>query len=140
MPTSDAVVMVSTVVIVVATGNLALGVFAGVVISAIVFGWKMAQIHVTAELRDGSTKVYRVTGQLYFATTTHFIEAFDYNNAPEHRTVDFSGSHVWDHSGVTAITKIAEKYEALGKRVTLTGLNEESERILGRGGMALLGS
>lgn len=136
MPVSDTFVMLSTVVIVVATGNLALGVLVGVVVSAMVFGWKMAQIQVKTWMH-GDSKVYRVSGQLYFASTTRFMEAFDHDEDPDHIVIDFSGSHVWDHSGVTAISKVVEKYEAAGKSVTLAGLNRDSEHILERGGVAL---
>ncbi len=42
-PLSDAIVMVVTVVIVLFTHNLALGVMVGIVLSTIVFSWKMAK-------------------------------------------------------------------------------------------------
>lgn len=132
VPMSDAVVMITTVVTVVVTGNLALGVFVGVVISALVFGWKMAQIEVIRTRNEG-VKIYDVKGPLYFAATTRFIDAFAYNEDPDQVLIDFSKAHVWDHSGVTAISKVIEKYEALDKRVRFTGLNAESELLLERG-------
>lgn len=131
IPISDAVAMIATVVTVVVTGNLALGVFVGVVISALVFGWQMAQIQVTRTL-SGRTKVYDVKGPLYFAATTRFVDAFAYDDDPDHVLIDFSKAHVWDHSGVNAISKVVEKYEALDKRVRFVGLNAESELLLER--------
>lgn len=136
MPRSDAIVMITTVVTVVVTGDLSKGVLAGVALSAVVFGWNMSRIHVTRTERD-STMVYKVTGQLYFAATTRFLEAFQYDADPELIILDFSGSHVWDHSGVTAIDKVIEKYTGLGKHVLLAGLNKESEQLLRRGGIAV---
>lgn len=136
MPLSDTVVMITTVVVVIVTGNLAIGVLVGVVISAVVFGWKMAQINVSPKM-DQDGKTYRVTGQLYFAATTRFIDAFHYHEDPDHVTIDFSRSHIWDHSGVTAVSKVVERFESVGKHVTLIGLNEESEHILRRSGVAL---
>ncbi|MNJ03655.1 hypothetical protein D3C73_1640680 [compost metagenome] len=53
--------------------------------------------------------------------------------------VDFTHSHVWDQSAVAAIAKIIGKYEALGKRVTITGLNEESTQMVARVGLTLTG-
>lgn len=41
-----------------------------------------------------------------------------------------------DHSAVTAISKVIAKYEQLGKRVTLTGLNEESNKLVNRVGLS----
>ncbi len=105
-PRSDAVVMLTTVTIVVLTGNLALGVLAGIVISALVFGWKMAQLHIETITKDGK-KVYVVTGQLFFASTAQFVQSFNYREDPAGVVIDLSGSHVWDHSGVTAIMKVA---------------------------------
>lgn len=136
MPVSDAVVMITTVVTVVITGDLSKGVLAGIVLSAIVFGWNMSQIKVKRKQRGGRT-VYIVKGQLYFASTTRFSEAFQYGDDPEHIVVDFSGSHVWDHSSVSAIDKLIEKYAAIGKRVHLIGLNEASELLLERGGIGV---
>ena len=63
-PLSDAIVMVVTVVIVLFTHNLALGVMVGIVLSTIVFGWKMAKIKTTSQT-EGNTKQYRVSGQLF---------------------------------------------------------------------------
>jgi len=134
VPRPDALVMVLTVSIVVATHNLAYGVFAGIVVSAVIFAWRMARIrsseHVTA---DG--KRYVVTGQLFFGTMTHFVGLFRYQEDPKHVTIDLTHSHVWDQSAVTAIAKMIAKYEQLGKRVTVEGLNEESQRLIDRIGL-----
>ncbi|MBP1992947.1 SulP family inorganic anion transporter [Paenibacillus eucommiae] len=136
IPRDDAVVLIVTVAIVVATSNLALGVLAGIILSAVSFGWKMARIKGTSSLESSGQKVYVISGQLFFATMTHFIHLFDYHKDPAHVVIDFGHSHVWDHSGINAIAKVVEKYESLGKKLTLRGLNDESQKIIEKVGVA----
>lgn len=130
IPRSDALVMVITVAIVVATSNLAIGVLSGVIMSALIFGWRSAKIKANTSVDKNGAKVYRISGQLFFGTMSYFIDLFDYRNDPEKVTIDFSSSHVWDHSAVTAIAKTIAKYEQLNKQVTCIGLNEESKHLV----------
>ncbi|WP_207953211.1 SulP family inorganic anion transporter [Paenibacillus agricola] len=135
IPVSDSMVMMTTVGIVVYTHDLAKGVLAGVVLSAIIFGWKMSRIHALTTIQN-KVKVYQISGQMFFGTTSHFIELFEYMNDPEHIHIDFSKSHVWDHSAVTAIAKVLQKYKQLNKKVTIIGLNQESQKIIDQIGLA----
>jgi SulP family sulfate permease len=135
IPRSDAVVMVLTVAIVVATSNLAIGVVSGVVLSALNFGWRMAQLRCKVIVKDETHKQYVIAGPLFFGTMTHFIELFSPHTDPEHIVIDLQASHVWDHSAITAITKVTQKYAALGKKVTITGLNPESRRMIDQLGL-----
>ncbi|MBP1962032.1 SulP family inorganic anion transporter [Paenibacillus aceris] len=130
IPRSDALVMVITVAIVVATSNLAIGVLSGVTLSALIFGWKSAKIKAHTSIEANGAKTYRISGQLFFGTMTYFIDLFDYRNDPETIAIDFSNSHVWDHSAVTAIAKTIAKYEQLNKKVICIGLNEESKGLV----------
>lgn len=136
VPVSDSLVMATTVAIVVVTHDLAKGVLAGVVMSAVIFGWKAARIHGTDSVDETGCKVYRLSGPLFFASTTAFLELFDAAKDPGKIVVDFTGSHVWDHSGVTAIAKLIQKYEGLNKEVAIVGLNEASELLVTRVGLA----
>ncbi len=130
IPRSDALVMIITVAIVVTTSNLAIGVLSGVTLSAVIFGWRSAKIKAHISNDKNGAKIYRISGQLFFGTMAHFIDLFDYRNDPDTITIDFSSSHVWDHSAVTAITKTISKYEQLGKKVICIGLNEESKLMV----------
>lgn len=58
---------------------------------------------------------------------TNFLEVFNYNKDPENIVIDFSHSHIWDYSAVTAILKIVYKYQNLSKNVTIVRLNKESK-------------
>ena len=125
MPLSEALVMPFTVAIVLWTHDLAAGVLAGVVLSALMFGWRVAQIKATTSIDLHCIK-YSLSGQLFFGSATHFVELFGYSKDPEQVIIDFSHSHVWDHAAASAIAKVISKYQRLNKQVTLIGLNQES--------------
>lgn len=135
VPLSDAVVMLTTVGVVVYTHDLAMGVFVGVGMSALFFGWKIARLHADQHEHDDGTKQYTVQGQMFFGTTSHFADLFDVIEDPEHIIIDFSSSHVWDHSAVAAIARIIEKYQSTERMVTITGLNSESQQLVERVGL-----
>lgn len=135
IPKSDALVMIITVVTVVATSNLSIGVGIGVLLSALVFAWKIARIRITHE-KSAGVRTYRVSGQMFFGTVTNFLSEFDPANDPEKIVIDFSKSHVWDHSAANAISKVIFKYRQVNKEVAITGLNEESTRLVERIGLS----
>jgi len=134
-PRSDAFVMVVTVAIVVATHDLSKGVIAGVILSALIFGWRMARIKTSTAMEKGA-KIYKVSGQMFFGTMNHFVDEFTFNEDPEHIIIDFSNSHIWDHSAVTAISKVIYKYQRLNKHVAIIGLNEESQMLINKVGLS----
>lgn len=130
-PLSDSTVMVVTVGTVVITHNLAIGVFAGILLSAIFFAAKISKVHVRSLLSHNNTKkTYHVQGQLFFASVTELLTRFDFSEKIEKVEIDFSEAHIWDDSAVAAIDKIVLKYRDNGVEVTLTGLNESSERLI----------
>lgn len=98
--------------------------------AALVVGWKISRLHATTQIeQDDTRKIYNVKGQMFFGTSSHFIELFDVANDPPNVIIDLSGSHVWDHLAVTAISKVLVKYQEAHKEVTLVGINEESEGV-----------
>ncbi|MNN69887.1 putative transporter [compost metagenome] len=127
--------MVVTVVIVVTTSNLAIGVVSGVVLSALIFGWRSAKIKAHTTMEENHTKIYRISGQLFFGTMAYFVDLFNVNDDPKSIVIDFSSSHVWDHSAVTAVEKVVQKYDQAGKKVTIIGLNKESLRLVVQAGL-----
>lgn len=130
VPLGDSVVMVSTVAVTVYTHDLAMGVGVGVILSAIIFGWRIAKIEVEDEIRPSGVKHYRVRGQLFFASTDRFMENFEVSDDPDEVVIDFGGSHIWDHSAVTAIARLNAKYRAAGKEIRLEGLNRASQELI----------
>jgi SulP family sulfate permease len=136
MPLREAIVMPLTVMIVLWTNDLAIGVLAGVIFSALVFGWQVAQIKTLSWLDEPSgIKVYELSGHLFFGSAAHFADLFDYSRDPDQVMIDFSRSHVWDHSAANAINKTVTKYHRLGKQVTLVGFNQESYAFARKSGV-----
>ncbi|GAA1061084.1 SulP family inorganic anion transporter [Agromyces bracchium] len=136
MPKSETTVMVTTVVIVVITHNLAIGVIAGVVVAMIAFARRVAHF-ASVERRvelDGAvpTAYYRVDGELFFASSNDLTTQFEYADDPDRVVIDMSGSHIWDASTVAALDSITTKYEHHGKRAVIVGMNEASTRLHGR--------
>ncbi len=131
MPKSETSVMVATVVVVVATHNLAIGVAVGVLVAMTLFARRVAHLVATQrELvrdEDGSTHaVYTVTGELFFASSNELYTQFAYAEDPDRVVIDLSQSHVWDASTVASLDAITTKYAAKGKTVEIRGLNEAS--------------
>jgi len=131
-PLSSSVVMVATVVGVVATHNLAIGVLIGVLLSGIFFAAKIAQIfRVRSTLSaDGRHRTYLVEGQLFFASTERFMEAFDFREALSKVTIDLTHAHIWDVSSVAALDSAVLKFRREGAEVEVVGLNEASETLV----------
>ncbi|HEV7275933.1 MAG TPA: SulP family inorganic anion transporter [Devosiaceae bacterium] len=133
-PRSSSIVMLATVATVVYTHNLAIGVFAGVLLSGIFFAWKISQIfRVTSTLsEDGRERIYTVAGQIFFASAEDFTNAFDFKEALERVTIDVSQAHIWDISSVQALDMIILKFRREGADVNVVGMNEASETIVDR--------
>ena len=131
-PRSSSLVMLATVICVVLTHNLAIGVLAGVLLSGIFFSWKIAQIfRVTSTLSvDGTARTYVVEGQVFFASADDFTAAFDFKEALERVTIDVSRAHIWDISSVAALDMIVLKFRREGAEVEIIGLNQASETIV----------
>ena len=130
-PKTDAVVMLVTVGIVVATNDLSKGVIAGVILSAIFFVAKISKIKVQ-DISKSGTLTFKVKGQLFFASVDDFVDAFDYRVKNEKITIDFTEAHVWDDSAVGAIDKVILKYKENNNTVFLKGLNASSQKMIDR--------
>ena len=133
-PKSTSLVMIATVVIVVWTHNLALGVGVGVLLSALSFARKVAQIiRVRSELDAATeTRTYIVQGQVFFASSPEFLAAFDFKEAVAKVRIDVSHAHFWDLTSVGALDKVVLKFRREGAEVEIIGLNEASATIVDR--------
>lgn len=133
-PKSSSIVMITTVVLVVLTHNLAIGVLAGVLLSGVFFSAKIAQIfRVDSEAgADGRSRRYVVEGQLFYASVERFNAAFDFREALDEVTIDVSNAHIWDISSVAAVDMVVLKFRREGAKVHLVGMNEASETIVDR--------
>jgi len=128
MPVPETLVMVVTVVVVVATGNLAIGVAVGVLLAMVLFARRVAHvIRVERDVDDESGAVrYDVVGPLFFGSSNDLVEHFAYRDDPERVVVDLSRAQVWDASSVAALDSVATKFAAHGIAVEFVGLDERS--------------
>jgi sulfate permease, SulP family len=136
-PKSSSLVMVATVVVVVATHDLAKGVLVGVLLSALFFARKVGRVlHVgSIALDEGRTRRYAVTGQVFFASADAFVARFDFREVLERVIIDVSHAHFWDLSAVGALDKVVLKFRREGARVEVLGLNEASATLVDRLGV-----
>ncbi|MBM7610380.1 SulP family sulfate permease [Lysinibacillus composti] len=132
-PRADAIVMLTTVIIVVWTHNLSIGVISGVILSAIFFVVKISTVKIQQE---GNRFI--VEGQLFFASTEGFIKYFK-NIDIQSKTIqiDFSNSRIWDDSGVGALLKVEELLGDKGITVEVIELDSPSKKVIAKlGGMS----
>jgi SulP family sulfate permease len=133
-PRSETTVMVLTVAIVVITHNLAIGVLAGVLASAIFFARRVAHLVEVTYVDDpeGGTRIYALAGELFFASTNELIHAFDYTHPTRSVVIDLSEAHVWDSAAVAALDAIVAKFDRHGIEAEIVGLNADSSLLHGR--------
>lgn len=131
-PRTSSVVMLATVAVVVATHNLALGVLVGVLLSGIFFAWKIGQIFAVRSTisDDGRVRTYSVSGQVFYASASAFIDAFDFDEALDEVRIDVTQAHFWDISAVAALDKVVLKFRRDATEVTVAGMNEASSTIV----------
>ena len=131
-PLQSNVVMLSVVIIVLATHNLALGVFVGVLLSALFFINKLeSAVHVQSELHN-HTRRYLVSGQIFFSSSEKFFQFFDFNEHIQKVEIELSHAHIWDMTSVQMLNAVVEKFEAHGVVVEVLGLNEASSTLIDR--------
>jgi SulP family sulfate permease len=134
-PKSSSVVMLATVVVTVATHDLAKGVLTGVLLSALFFARKVGRmLQVDEETRADGTQVYTVRGQVFFASAGQFAASFDLQHAAPQVVIDLTHAHFWDLSAVGALEQVTEKLRRHGANVEVIGLNDASQTLIDRVG------
>lgn len=129
LPKSETSVMLVTVISTVATENLAIGVGVGVLTAMVLFARRVAHFVSLDRTVDagGASVTYRVTGELFFASSNDLYTQFNYPEDPDRVIIDMHDSHVWDASTIAALDAVATKYGQYGKTVEIVGLNEASQ-------------
>jgi sulfate permease, SulP family len=134
-PRSSSVVMIATVVTVVFTHNLALGVGVGVLLSALFFAKKVSQVLRVRRSLERDCCTYTVQGQLFFASADAFVREFDFKEVLAKVRIDVSQAHFWDLTAVGALDKVVLKFRREGTEVEILGLNEASATMVDRLGV-----
>jgi SulP family sulfate permease len=135
-PLSTNLVMIATVVVVVATHNLAIGVFVGVLLASLFFANKIGRFMVikSDSEKDGE-RVYRVIGQVFFASSDQFAQSFDFKEVLDKVTIDLSQAHFWDITSVAALDKVVIKFRRDGAAVNIIGMNEATQTVVDKFGV-----
>jgi len=124
-------VMIATVVMVVATHDLSIGVLTGVLLSGIFFAWKVRQLVTFQDFVEVTTHRYVFGGQIFFGSVDLMYEAIEFNEADIDRVIiDVHEAHFWDISATGMLDKIVERLKGEGKSVEIFGLNEASATIV----------
>ena len=131
-PRSSSVVMLATVVVTVATHDLAKGVLTGVLLSGFFFAHKVSQVFLVRSKSEGEGRVrtYTITGQVFFASADRFINSFDFREVIEMVRIDVSRAHFWDITAISALDKVVIKFRREGTEVEVIGLNEASKMLV----------
>lgn len=128
-PKTDVAVMIMTVIIVLLTDNLAIGVIVGVVFSALFFATKISKVHVTIE-EYGQLRKYYFQGQIFFVSIDSMMEQIHFELENGYVELDFTEAHLWDDSAVNAIDTIVKKFEEKNNKVYIKKLNADSRKIV----------
>ena len=133
-PWPSSVVMLTTVVVVVSTHDLSLGVLAGVLLSGIFFAGKVRRMFGVERTvsQDGETATYRIYGQIFFASVDRFVNALNQPETAQTILIDMKAAHFWDISGVAALDKIVARLRAAGRSVQVVGYNRASADLVDR--------
>ncbi|MCV2402983.1 SulP family inorganic anion transporter [Marinomonas sp. C2222] len=136
-PLSTNIVMLATVSIVVATHNLALGVFVGVLLASLFFAHKIGRFMVVKndKLENSEERIYNVIGQVFFASADQFKASFDFKEPLKTVTIDLSDAHFWDITSVSALDKVVIKFRKEGVIVNVVGMNEASATVVDKFGV-----
>ena len=104
IPKADALVIVLVSAITV-MHDLAIAVFVGVIVSALVFAWeKSKHVYGKTRLNPQGWKIYEIDGPLFFASIGDFKQLFTPDTDPDDVIIDFA--HKWDST-----VRIDKKYK-----------------------------
>lgn len=133
-PKSSNVVMIATVIVVVATHNLALGVLTGVLLSALFLANKLENdIHVESYI-ENDARVYDLKGQIFFSSSEKFMQGFNFQEPISKVIIDLTHSHIWDVTSVAMLDSVVNKFQRNGVNVTVRRLNEASSIMIDKYG------
>jgi sulfate permease, SulP family len=135
VPVSEVLVILVVTLVTVFMHNLALAVFAGVIVSALVFAWESAQhVRLRAHDVDANTRIYSLQGVLYFGSVREFAERMSPGTDPEQVIIDFKDARVADYSSMESLNALTERYRSAGKRLRLRHLSPECQKLITNAG------
>lgn len=136
-PLSSNIVMISTVIVVVATHNLAIGVLIGVLLATLFFANKIGRFMAVKSYHSEpeKTRTYEVVGQVFFASSEQFMASFDFKEAVSKVVIDLTHAHFWDITAVNTLDRVVIKFRREGATVSVVGMNEATETVVDKFGV-----
>ena len=133
-PKASSFVMLATVAVTVATHDLSAGVGVGVLLSGVFFAFKVTRMMEVTVAYDAATdtRIYTVSGQVFFASAEIFADHFDLRDTAAHVRIDLTRAHLWDVTAVGALEDVVGKLRRHGVAVELVGMNEASAVLVDR--------
>jgi len=132
VPANDMLAIIAVTLVTVFT-DLATAVLFGIVIAALNFAWQQArELYADSHLESDGSKLYRVHGTLFFASTTPFLNQFDPANDPAQVTLDCQHLNFVDYSAIAALKTLRERYSNNGKHLRVVHLSERCKQLLKR--------
>ncbi|HEY9767407.1 MAG TPA: SulP family inorganic anion transporter [Coleofasciculaceae cyanobacterium] len=131
IPPTETLVMLTTMFVTIFTRNFALGVAIGIVMSTVFFSRKIALLVFVDKVLsdDGTHRIYKVAGQIFFLSKEEFLQSFDFRELVERITIDLTQAHLWDQGAVEVVDKAVSKFRRNGTEVEVVGLNEASATL-----------
>lgn len=132
---SEMLVIIAVTLVTVFMHNLALAVFIGVVLSALVFAWEHSK-HVQVRLLKDTPeeRIYGLDGLLYFGSVREFSDKFQANSDVPNIVIDFEDARVCDLSALEAINSLGERYRNAGKTLHVRHLSHDCQVMLEKAG------
>ena len=132
VPGHDMLAIIAVTLVTVFT-DLATAVLIGIVIAALNFAWQQArELYADSHQEADGSKLYRVHGTLYFASTTPFLNQFDPAGDPARVTLDCQHLRFVDYSAIAALKTLRERYSNNGKQLRVVHLSERCKQLLKR--------
>jgi len=132
---SEMLVILAVTLVTVFAHNLALAVFVGVVLSALVFAWESSKhIIVTLHKDTPEERIYGVEGLLYFGSVREFSDKFQARTDSASIIIDFGNARVCDLSALEAISSLGERYRKIGKTLHVRHLSPDCRKMLENAG------
>lgn len=138
VPFTEILVILAVTLVTVFMHNLALAVFVGIIIAALVFAWESSKhVFVKLESDTGDERHYTVQGLIYFGSVQDFTEHFQCRSEAKTVIIDMAHARVCDMSGIEALNTLAERYKKGGKTLHVRHLSADCRHMLERAGSIL---
>lgn len=131
-PRQSSIIMLATVGCTLVSGDLAIGVLVGVLLSGLFFANTIDGL-CQVEIQDhGDQRLCRITGHLFFASADALTDQLLGNDSfsASRVQIDLAHGHLWDVTAVKAIESIVSHWRAHGRQVQLVHLNRHSDKLV----------